>query len=521
MIGPAAASIARESDTSRFRLPSGPVLATVVAWLAATAWIGGLLVGRVNGVAAPVLDLAFFQQVVWNVGQHGQWTSIYHLGSFLGLHFSPVLVVPAAIERFVWPDVRVLNLLHAALVAALVPAAFLFLRSAFRPSRSAAPLAAGVAIGIPVWGAIQDVIRADFHPETAGVLLALLAGWAGLSGRLRSMWILAAIALLTREDAAYAVGVIALVVAARGRGRARRHGRWLAIAAVAWAILVFGVIMPTIRAGVVLNTDSYYAWLGGGLAALAAPVTKTQLVLAALTRPGPWFVVLGMIVSVGALPLLRPRWALLMLPPLIALLLSSHSWQANLLLQYPLILVVPLLAATAFGGRRALAWVARRKRRHGPGDSERSTASRRVAASSVSRRAGMPIVAIVIVGIAVAGGFAQGLLPPFSAVDPAFARHDMAIDAVIRLAAHVPVDALLVADEGMVASLSTRQRVVRLAGYPSPPRSAYVLVDRQAWPPSGPIADRHTTIVAGLETGRRPILADDGRFLLWGPEPGG
>ncbi|MEO5939680.1 MAG: DUF2079 domain-containing protein [Candidatus Limnocylindrales bacterium] len=520
MIGRETPTTGQAADGNRAWLPPWPVLATVVAWLAATAWIGGLLVGRVNGVAAPVLDLAFFQQVVWNVGQHGEWTSMYHAGSFLGLHFSPVLIVPAVIERFIWQDVRVLNLIHAALVAALVPSTFLFLRSAFRPSRSAALLAAGVAIGIPVWGATQDVIRADFHPETAGVVLALLAGWAGLSGRPRTMWILAAVALLTREDAAYAVGVIGLVVAARGRGRARRRGRWLAIVAIVWAILVFGVIMPAIRGGVVLNTNSYYAWLGGGLEVLNAPFTKTQRVIAALTRPAPWFVVLGMVVSVGALPLLRPRWALLMLPPLIALLLSSHSWQANVLLQYPLILEVPLLAATAFGGRRALAWVARRRRRRRSRDSG-PTASLRVAGAAGSRRAGMPVVAVAIVGIAVAGGWAQGLLPPFSAADPAFARHDVAIDAMVRMAARVPVDALLIADEGMVATLSSRPQVIRMAGFPSPPRSAYVLADRQAWPPSGLTADRHATIVAGLMAGSRPIIADDGRFVLWGPEPGG
>ncbi|MEP6639854.1 MAG: DUF2079 domain-containing protein [Chloroflexota bacterium] len=506
---------------SRTRLPSWPVLATVAAWLVATAWIADLLVGRVNGVAAPVLDLAFFQQVVWNVGHMGEWTSIYHTGSFLGLHFSPVLVVPAVIERFVWPDVRVLNLIHAVLVAALVPSAFLFVRSALRPSRFSGLLASAIAIGIPVWGATQDVIRSDFHPETAGVVFALLAGWAGLSGRLRTMWILAALALLTREDAAYAVGVIGLVVAARGRGRARRHGRWLAIAAVIWAILVFGVIMPAMRAGVALNTDRYYAWLGGGLEVLAAPFTKTQLVIAALTRPDPWFVVLGMVISVAVLPLLRPRWALLILPPLIALLLSSHSWQANLLLQYPLILMVPLLSATALGGRRALAWVAHFERRRRSGDPERQTGSQQFSGAARVRPFGSLVVTIAIVGAAVASGWAQRLLPPFSAADPAFARHDGAIDAMLRLAAQVPADALLLADEGLVAPLSSRPRVVRLAGYPTPPPSAYVLIDRLAWPPSGPVAERHVRIVAGLEAGSRPILADDGRFVVWGPLPRG
>ena len=217
-----------------------PARLVALATIVAAVWVAILLVNRVDGLAAPPYDLAFFQQVVWNVADRGQWVSSFHEGSFLGLHFSPILAIPALIERLVGPDVRVLNLVHAVAVAALVPATFLFLRALLRPSRHGPALAAVLAVGIPVWGTMQDVIRSDFHPETIGIGLALLAGWAGLTKRHRAMWALALVALATREDVSYAVAVVGLAVAVRGRGSTRRQGRLLVLAAAAWALVVFG-----------------------------------------------------------------------------------------------------------------------------------------------------------------------------------------------------------------------------------------------------------------------------------------
>ncbi len=501
-----------------------PALLAAGAGLAAMAWVAALLLGRVDGLSAPPYDLAFFQQVIWNVGQNGQWVSSFHEGSFLGLHFSPILVVPALIERLVWADVRVLNLFHAVAVGAIVPAVFLFVRAALRPSRAAGALAAALAIGVPLWGTMQDVIRSDFHPETVGVVLALLAGWAGLTGRSRAMWVFAIVALVTREDLAYAVGVVGLVVAVRGRGELRHHGRVLAAVAALWAVIVFGVLMPWIRDGASSDTARYYAWLGDGLGVLAAPFTMTDDVLASLTRRAPWFVIAGMVVSLVGLPLLRPRWALLVLPPLGALLLSAHTLQAAVRLQYPLILVVPLLVAAALGGRRAIAtwirlwrwWHRRRRADQSPG----STARGLPAAPRLSHPASIGALMLVLAVPAIIGGWVQGSLPPFDHGDPAFLERPAAIDRLRLVAANVPGQALLIADEGLLAPLAGRSAVGRLAGV-TPPEDAYVLIDRVAWSPTARVDERHDQVVAKLKSGTRPLLADDGRFILWGPQRGG
>lgn len=523
-----AGALDRVTADSRLRWWAGvsastwPALLIGAGGLATMAWVAALLLGRVDGLSANPYDLAFFQQVVWHVGQGGQWVSSFHEGSFLGLHFSPILVVPALIERFVWPDVRVLSLFHAVVVGAFVPAAFLFLRAALRPSRLAGTLAAGLALGIPVWGAMQDVIRSDFHPEAAGVVLALLAGWAGLTGRPRAMWAFAILALTTREDVAYAVGVIGLVVAARGRGDLRRHGRILAVVAALWVVVSFGLLMPAIRDGAASDTNRYYAWLGGGLGVLAAPFTMTDRVVAALTRPEPWFVVAGMVVSLLALPLVRPRWALLLLPPLVALLLSSHRWQASITLQYSLILVVPLLVSASLGGRRTIAVATRSWRRGGHRSTDRAAVARRPSTTTARRASALSGALLVVATLpTVAGAWIQGSLPPFDHSDPAFVGRSASIDRLQRMASVIPAAARLVADEGLVAPLADRASIRSLIVSASPRRDAYVLVDRDAWS-SGPWeAQRRGLILDMLRSSTRPILADDGRFVLWGPQPGG
>jgi uncharacterized membrane protein len=485
------------------------LVAVVLVGALAAAWVTALLWRRLDGLGTPAYDLGFFQQVVWHVATTGDWVSSFHIGSFLGLHFSPVLAIPAALQSVVGFDPRVLSLIHAIGIGALVPATFLFLRAAYRPSRLASAVAAGIAIGLPVWATTQWVIRADFHPELAGVVLATLAGWAGLTGRPRAMWLLAAMACLTREDLAYAVAVVGLIVAVRGTARMRMHGRCLVIASVVWGAVVVGVVMPWIRDGSPSDTADYYRWLGDGLTVLTAPFRIPEEIIAALARPAPWFVVAGMLVAVGGMPLWRPAWLLILVPPLGLLLLSGHAPQAAIIYQYPLLLVVPLLVATAMSGRRALAVVARSRRRV----RGRPTAWR----PSWARAATAVVVTLVAVTPAVIVGFNQGTIPPFSWRDPALVDRPGAIERLNAIAAGVPDDAALVADETLVPPLAARPSVRRLTERGLPAPTAYVLTDRAAWSPSPGAARRRDLVIAWLERTGRPIYADDGRFVLWGP----
>jgi uncharacterized membrane protein len=489
------------------RLPSVVVVAAAIA---ASGWAAVLLQQRSAGLATPAYDLAFFQQVVWRLGVDGQWVSSFHQGSFLGLHFSPLLLVPAGIERLVGPDVAVLSVIHAASVGALGPATFLLARAVLRPARLAGVAAAGLAVALPLSAAMQEVVRADFHTETIGVVVALFAGWAGLTGRPGTMWILAAVALLAREDVTYAVMVVGLLVAARGRGRMRRHGLAMAGMAVAWAAVVFLVAMPWLRDGAIVDTHRYYRWLGVGPAAFLAPFTQTEAVIAAINRPTSWFFVAGMVISHAALPLLRPRWLLLAAPPLAAALLSAHPPQASLHLQYPLILVVPLAVAGLLGARRALAVALLARRRV-------AWAGRRIVMPTAVRRARPVALALALALPTLGVAVAQGSLPPFDhGRDASFGR-PASTDRLRAIAAAVPDHAVLALDEGLAGPLANRA-ALRLLSRVSPTARAFVLIDREAWFPSVPAKARRDALVATATAGARPLIADDGRFLLLGPD---
>ena len=77
------------------------------------------------------------------------------------------------------------------------------------------------------WPAVQEATRANFHPETIGICAALLAGWAGLRGRTVLCWLLALVALGAKEDQAWNLLVVGLVVAVVPARRAL--GRRLAV----------------------------------------------------------------------------------------------------------------------------------------------------------------------------------------------------------------------------------------------------------------------------------------------------
>ncbi len=511
---PGARSGPRAAWASRAIPSRWPEIAVVTAGVLAVAWAGTLLLRRFDGLATAGYDLGFFQQVVWNLRTNGSWASSFQPGSFLGLHFSPILVVPAAIEAALDADARVLIVLHAVTVGALVPAAFLFLRASLRPSPLAGAVAAGLAVGIPMWAAMQWVIRADFHPELAGVVFALLAGWAGLTRRPVIMWTLAIVALSTREDVAYAVAVVALVVAVRGRGRMRAHGRALLVASIVAGVVVFGAVMPWLRDGVVSDTARYYRWLGDGTAILSAPVRIPDRVFAAIARPGPWFVIAGMILAASALPLLRPRWLLLLIPPLAALLLSGHPPQAAIIFQYPVILITPILAAAAMGARRVLAVAARlwhrRRRIHVRGS---------VTEPGRSLVRAAPLLAVIVLLPAMLSAYVQGAIPPFAQRAGVFPDRPAAVAALREIATTIPREAVLVADEGLVAPLADRVAIRRLTAARRPLAEAYVLIDRDAWSPSQRAVAVRANIIEWLPTSGRSIVADDGRFVVWSPRP--
>jgi Predicted membrane protein (DUF2079) len=449
------------------RAAAAPVAAAGAAF-AVMAWT---LLRRADALQVPAYDTAFFEQLVWNLGHGRGFASGYFSGNFLGLHFSPLLVLPAALE-LAWPDARLLGLLNAAALALTAPAAYLLLRALLADRPGAGVAAAALAAPLPVWPALQWAARAGFHTEALALPVVLLGGWAGLRGRWPLCWGCAAVALVAREDQAYAVAVIGLLLAVHGPSR--RLGVALAVVATAWGAALELVVMPSLLGQVPSDLDSYYRWLHHATAAQLAT---------AVAAPAGWLAFAAMVAAMAGLPLLRPAWLALALPPLIADLLSAHAPQPQLHLQYALPLVAPVLVAGGLGARVLLDG-------RGPATSP-------------------ALLAAPALVIAAAFGPLPGERQ--AVAEPALGR-------LLACTAALPAGAPVAVDDDVAAPLAARplERPLKFGG-----SSAWVVVDR-----AGPVPDyvdapaRRRRLAALASEGRR-LHCDDGRFQLWGPARGG
>ncbi len=482
-----------------------PVLLCLGGAVLGFGWLAFLLLRRADGLATLAFDQAFFQQVVWNVSEGHGFVSSFNGGSFLGLHFSPLLAIPALVET-VWADARVLSIFHAFGLAAAGPAAFLFFRTAFRPSPSASWLAAAIAAPLPIWSAVQEAGRADFHTESLALPFALLAGWAGLRGRVLLLLAFAFVVLLAKEDQGFTVFVVGALVAARGPGRlrdglrpmagARATGLALMAVAILWSLVVFTVVMPLLRDGARLETGWYYKWIteDGG------PLANAERIGALLTNGRAWMAPVGLLLSAAALGLLRPAWLLFALAPIVANLLSANLAQADFKLHYTLLSVMPMLVATAMGGRRLLAWTARlRRRRSDVGGGRRHPLGRSLLLLA------LPALLVAWIG---------GGLPPTMRTARGQWDRPPAHDELLRFAEQIPGAVVLAVDDGLAPPLASR---TELRLIPNGPSHAWVLVDRLARDPGYFSWSRREAFVEELPTSGRPLLAEDGRFELWGP----
>jgi uncharacterized membrane protein len=490
--GPELPGIERASSV-RLRPAAALVLAAATG---AAAWYLALLLGRLDGAASHGYDLAFFQQLVWNLANGNGLVSSFEPGNFLGLHFSPLLIFPAAIEA-VSPDVRVLTTLHVMGLAAMGPAAYVFVSQILRPARAARIVAAALTAPIPFWALTQRAAVADFHTEAIAIPLAMLSGWAGLSARMGWMWLLAVAALLAKEDQAWSVAVVGLVVGLRARAgapRIRRHAAALVGVSLVYAILIVAIVMPAIRAatdGTTLIGD-YYGWLPDAVRA-GGPVAAGEAIVRTIARPDGWARAGGAVLSGAALGLLRPHWLLVLVPPVLLNLLSVHEPQPALGLHYGLSLVVPTVVVTAIGARRLLAIAVPRRSRLG-----------------VSRWAWLLAAPAVVVAVV------QSPLPPALIPGGPFMRPP-AREQVAEAAAVIPAAAPVAADDGLAALVANR-RSLTLLGTPIP-STAYVIADRLPSIPGYVDRERREASLQVIAR-ERPLLYDDGRFRVWGPLDG-
>jgi len=455
-----------------------PLLAAAIAF----AWTLHGDLQRIYGLTGPAWDLAYDQQVIWNVSQGQGFYSSFARGNFLGIHLELIFVVLAAVEK-VWPSPVVLLIFSSAGLAATAPAGFLFFRALLPAERAESRwLAVALSAPIPFWISIQEAARDFFHPENMALAFAMLAAWAGLRGHRLAMWALCLVTLSCKEDQVYTIGVVALLIRACGAPAVKKQWRFILYLAGGWFLIGTGIVQQHFR-DYGYTDFVYYRWLVG-----LDPTAHLTLgnVLGSLVRPTAVLVLAGGIASLAGLPLLAPRWLLLVVPPYLANVLSGHSAQHDLMNHYGLLLLFPLIVAAGVGARNLL--------------------------QSRSLRPGLAIAAIVPPLLL---GFAFGRFPPSLQANQSPYSRPNTVEQLYHATALIPSDAHINADPALTIWLANRYQINDFPDMLDD--TCYVVIDRQAFL-SGPThPDARQVAIEQLPTSGRRLLYDDGRFQVWSP----
>ena len=460
--------------------PAIPMLAAAIAF----GWFLHGLLQRMYGMTSESWDLAYDQQVIWGITQGDWFYSSFARANFLGIHLELIFLPIAAIEK-VWPSPLVLAIVSAAGLAATGPAAYLFFRAILPAERRESPwLAVALAAPLPFSVAIQEGARDFFHPENIALAFALVAAWAGLRGKRIWMWSFVLLTLACKEDQVYTIGVLALLMRSYGAPIVKKDWRFLLYLAIFWFLIGTGVVQQHLRAPNGYTDFVYYRWL---IHLDPTMTVSTLAVLEALVRPGALLMVGGVIASMFGLPLLAPRWLLLVIPPYLANVLSEHIPQNTLDLHYVLLLMFPLIVAGGVGARRFLERVRLR-----------------------------PAMALVAALPALILGWGYGGFPPaLLGWDWAYSRPN-AVAQLQDAASVIPPDAPVNADSGLDIWLANRHVINDFPDMLTP--DCYVVIDRQAYYlGSNTNPAKHKAALDALQTSGRRLLYDDGRFQVWSP----
>jgi uncharacterized membrane protein len=455
-----------------------PMLTAAVGF----TWMLRGMLQRAYGMTGEAWDLAYDQQVVWNIAQGHGFYSSFARGDFLGIHLEPIFVVLAAIEKF-WPSPTVPLILASAGLAAAAPAAYLFFRAVLPADRAESPwLAVALAAPIPFWAATQEAARDFFHPENMALALALLATWAGIRGHRIAMWTLCVLTLTCKEDQVYTVGIISVLMRVYGAPEIKRHWRFILYLAGTWFLIGTGIVQQ--HFGNFGYPDFvYYRWLVG----LDPNMPVTPLAVAKeLVRPEALSMLAAIIASMFALPLLAPRWLLLAVPPYLANVLSTRVPQNDLHLHYVLLLMFPLIVAGGIGARELL-----------------------------RRWSFKPALAPAVILPALVLGWGTGRIPPALYADQNLYDRPNSVAQLQAATSVIPSDAPVNADSGLTVWLANRRTITDFPDMLD--GSSYVVIDQVAFLGDTTSKARRRQAIDGLAAGGRRVLYDDGRFQVWSP----
>jgi uncharacterized membrane protein len=294
-------------------------------------------------------DLGIFDQGLWLLSRFQDPFVTVRGVHLFGDHTS-YLMIPLAPLYWIAPHAEALLVFTVVLLAAGAPLAYLAARAIGAPGL----LSAVVAVGYLAAPATQWNVRDTFHPEL--FVVPLLIGSFLLFARDRDGWglALALIALLAKEDAALIVVPFGLLVW-WWFGK-RRDGLIIAGTGVAFLLVAFQVLLPSLSPTGEMLYQWRYARLGSGFLGIATGLVIHPEVLGeALLDPQRWQY-LALVVLPVPLALAAPRALLVAVPAALANLVSTHPYQYEIEYHYSTYLLIGVVLAAVIGARHVGEW---------------------------------------------------------------------------------------------------------------------------------------------------------------------
>ncbi len=311
---------------------------------------------RYDTFKATAFDLGNMDQVLWNTihGRLFQFTNQaidwYGPPTRLAIHFEPI-ILPLSLLYTFHADPRILLIFQTlALMAGALPV-FLLTRR-YLPEWPL--LAALMAIAYLLAPALLGLNIFDFHPVSLATPLLLYAMLA-LTYK-RYVWFLVAcvLACSCKEDIPLAVAVFGILLI--WKYKLPRLGITLIIGGLLWSFLSFKVIIPHFYPGVQVNNYWYrYESLGSSPgAAIANLLIHPWLLFTTFITLDRLYYLVGLVRSVGFLPLLAPEWLLPAIPSLAVNLLSTDPLLYSGVYHYNAAIIPFVMLAAIHGTRRLI-----------------------------------------------------------------------------------------------------------------------------------------------------------------------
>ncbi|MBN1815197.1 MAG: DUF2079 domain-containing protein [Anaerolineae bacterium] len=473
---------------------------TAVLFLSGAVVVYAILFGvlsllRYDTFHASTFDLGIMAQATWNTA-HGRWfetsidraTNTELIGSYLGNHVRPVLLFLAPIYR-VWPDPRLLLVLQSVALGLAAFPLYLVVRKQTEDTR-AALIVACCYLAYPALGFLNLV---DFHPVAFSIPLIFLAYWALQEERMGLFWIAVSLSLFVKEEMLVPIAAWGLVNLLWGKRR--RIGLGLVILAGGWAILCFGLIIPTFNEGQPYRFWQLWVRLRGALPTSDRGGTAQSIGSASFETIALYLI--HLLLPLGFLPFLGYTSLVVALPSLAYLLLGERPAFHSVGYQYPAVLIPWFFLAVAEGLRRL--------RHRG-----------RLVGSFRPYRLGLAFMVFGTLGINIA------LNPIYLYARAGMFRPEPYHDRIAEALAQIPSDAGVATVNRFGPQLANRRVLVALE-YPAPLRLDHVgmadyilidLVDCRVVPAPDPRTRYADIVVQVLQMGSFRVRYWSGRILL-------